>query len=135
MIRAEAVLRFVRFLGVGAVGFVVDSGVFTALVASGLASAYGARPIAFALAATTTWLLNRSLVFADRAGGPAPAEAARYFGATLLSGAVNLGVYFAVIRLFGAETPFLQLAFVAGVGAGLVTNYTLYSLVVFRRRK
>ena len=58
---------FFRFGIVGAAGFVVNTAAVYAL--RGLIGLYAAGVLAWALAATTTWWLNRSWTFAGRGDG------------------------------------------------------------------
>jgi putative flippase GtrA len=77
------VLQFARFLGVGAVGYVVNLAVFAA-AAHGLAIDFrAAAVVSFALALLTTFVLNRRFTFAATDG-----QVARQLGRYAL---VNLG--------------------------------------------
>lgn len=128
--------RFVRFAGVGAAGYVVDAGVL-ALATQALAlDPYRGRALSIAVAMACTWLGNRYFTFAERrARGSLSAiaqEGLKFAGANLVGAGVNYGLYAALVR-FAPEpwnNPFL--AQVAGVLAGLVFNFTLSRLLVFR---
>jgi putative flippase GtrA len=124
-----------RFALIGIVGFVVDAGVLHLLVFGA-----GARPISgrvgsFLCAAFVTWRLNRRYTFAGyRTGGGSVGEWLRYLWASGVGAALNYSV-FAVLVLtlpLVARTPTLGVA--AGSLAGMIVNFTLYKLVVFRRR-
>lgn len=131
--RRDALHRFMRFLGVGALGFGVDIGTFAlALHVAGLDPAL-ARPLAFAVSVVFTWALNRRFTFAPQASAKKGRELLLYVVSSLTAGAVNLSVYFAITRMLGTAMPLPYLALAAGVGAGLVVNFLLYSRVVFRR--
>lgn len=128
------IARFGRFLGVGALGFLVDAGIFAlALEASGLGPLIS-RLLAFAGAATFTWVLNRRLTFGDRASQRRAAEFGRYTLASLTAGGANLLAYWSIIHVFGTARPMPYFALAAGVGVGLAINFLLYSAVVFRKR-
>lgn len=128
----ERLLRFVRFLGVGAAGFVVDALSFWVFVSIFHFNPWTGRAIAFLLAATTTWFLNRAFVFRSSQAMRYRSQALTYFAATAFSGALNLVAFSVLVAAFGTTSPNLQIAFLAGIGVGLFANYALYSTVVFR---
>ncbi|CAN7675975.1 GtrA family protein [Bosea sp. LjRoot9] len=125
--------RFPRFLGVGAVGFLVDGGVFIVAVEGLLLGPITARVLAFLAAASFTWAMNRRFTFADRASSRPAAELGRYTLSSLAAGAVNLMAYTAIVLILGSARPIPYVALAAGVGAGLMLNFALYDRVVFRR--
>ncbi len=63
-LRLRPPARFGAFAVVGAVGFLVDAGVLTALVNGLGANPYAARAVSFPAAVTATWWLNRRWTFA-----------------------------------------------------------------------
>jgi putative flippase GtrA len=124
--------KLIGFVVAGGTGFLVDAGVlWLGIHALGLGALAG-RGISFTAAVVTTWLINRSITFAQQRGRRGRDEVILYVLATLASGALNLGVYALVLRLVGDEgwRPFAAL--VLGVGTGLVSNFLLYNFVVFR---
>jgi putative flippase GtrA len=125
--------RFPRFLGVGALGFLVDGGVFAIAMERLMLGPITARVLSFLAAASFTWALNRRFTFADRASSRPAAELGRYTLSSLLAGAVNLMAYTAIVLILGSAGPIPYLALAAGVGAGLMLNFALYDRVVFRR--
>lgn len=125
--------RILSFGLVGVVGFFVDAAVL-ALFIGGLGP-YGGRAVSFAAAVLTTWALNRSTTFRDRAGGlPLAVELGRYALAMCLGGAVNYGVYAGLVGAFGAEglVPFAALG--AGSLSGMCVNLLAAHYAVFRPR-
>jgi putative flippase GtrA len=88
--------RFVRFLGVGVAGFVVDSGVTTMLSRAGL-SPITARPPAILLAMSVTWLLNRRFTFEVQVR-KSFSELSRYLVVALLSSFLNFFLYCGLVR-------------------------------------
>ena len=125
--------RFSRFLGVGAIGFVVDFGVFAFAIEVLSLAPIPARLIAFISAATLTWALNRRYTFADRASAGRTSELGRYALSSAVAGAANLAVYSVILFIFGAAWPIPYLALAIGVGAGLLINFGLYNKIVFRK--
>lgn len=127
--------RFSRFLGAGAVGFVIDAGVFAFCIEVLRLGPFAARIIAFIIAAVATWLINRKLAFADRAAVSRKAsEFGCYALASLSAGSVNLAAYIVLLNIFGTAHLLPYLALAGGVGVGLLINFVLYNSIVFRGR-
>jgi putative flippase GtrA len=132
MAAARSVLA--RFILIGFVGFIVDAGVLHVLT-----SGAGARPMAgrvgsFFCASLVTWRLNRRYTFAGQSSGNGSfGEWLRYVWTSGVGALVNYAM-FAVLVLtlpLVAVTPTLGVA--AGSLAGMIVNFTLYRLVVFRK--
>jgi putative flippase GtrA len=124
--------RIGSFLIVGLIGFVVDAGLLT-LGIHGLG--FGpelSRLMSFLAAVFVTWMLNRSFTFADKATGRRGRELARYVMTSCVSALLNLGVYLIVLTVLPDRVLTPYIALVCGVGMGLISNFTLYRLVVFR---
>ena len=81
--------RLSWFAIAGGLGFVIDSGVLTGLVWLGL-DPWSARLVSFAAALVTTWLVNRTRTFGDRAGAPSLQEFGRYAAASLAAAKIVL---------------------------------------------
>ena len=130
---ADVLPGFVRFAGVGALGFVVDSGVLYGALGLGL-SLYSGRGVSYLAAATFTWYLNRRITFVstDRA---VVREWLRYLVANAVGGLVNLGTYAALVATIPVMARLPVLAVAAGSIAGLVFNFVLSRTVVFGREK
>jgi putative flippase GtrA len=117
----------------GIAGFAVDASVLTLLVHLGTGP-YAARLVSFAFALVTTWLLNRSLAFGDRASRPSLAEFLQYAGASSFAALVNLGVYTVLVTqgaIFAAN-PVLAAALATGVSMSV--NFLSYLKIVFAGR-
>lgn len=119
--------RFIRFLLVGAVGFLVDAGVLLGLLALSLGP-LPARMVAIALALTVTWLMNRSMTFSP-SGRSLVAEGGRYGGVGLATSLVNFAVYSLLILALPWLPPILALA--AGSATATLLSYFGYSKLVF----
>jgi len=127
--------RILKFGLAGGVGFLVDSGLVTALVWAGLDPVL-ARSFSIAAALVTTWLVNRSLAFADRAPGPPNLpEFLRYVGASLVALLINFGIYWLLVRWQGvfAQWPVLAVAFATLVS--MCANFLSYFKLVFAHRE
>lgn len=120
---------FVRFCVVGVIGFAVDAGATVYLTQSVDRDPLQARVVAFLLAATVTWALNRRFTFRSKAG---VSTWVPYVMLTAVGAAINLGIYLAWIR-FAGEDAFGVLS---GVGAGSIAALSfnfLASRKVFAR--
>jgi len=100
--------RFFRFLLVGGIGFLIDSGVTLGLIALGL-SPWLARPPAILLAMAFTWLANRHVTFAV-GNKRSVSEAARYSAVALLAALANYLIYSALIALALPPLPAIVIA-------------------------
>ena len=113
--------RFAPFVGVGAVGFVVDASILTALTSGFDWSNYSARAVSFAVAITVTWLLNRNWVFIRTR------NVRREYGAWVLTqivgASINLGGFALLLALFSELARFPVVALMGGGILALVFNY------------
>jgi putative flippase GtrA len=119
-----------RFCIVGTVGFVVDSSLTLALVGLASLAPVPARGLAFLVAATVTWQLNRRFTFAGAARGSL-GRWALYLASTTLGAAVNVGVYALWVARFGAATHHLLLGIALGAVCALLLNFLLSKHLVF----
>jgi len=127
---------YLRFGLVGGCGFLVDETILTIMHYGLGVDRYSARAISIFCAATFTWWGNRNLTFAEHAttGGPL-ALGREWFKFMLANGVgalVNYSTYTLLVSF--APAPFSNplLATAAGVGVGLVFNFTLSKRFVFR---
>jgi putative flippase GtrA len=136
--RLRALTRhpFLRFALVGACGVVVDEGVLTFLHYLVGLGPYAARAISIFCAATFTWWGNRTLTFAEHATAGGAGARLREWGKFMLANSigagVNFGTYTVLVRFAPAPLSNPLLATVAGVGVGLIFNFTLSKRFVFR---
>ena len=121
--------RFAPFAAVGALGFMVDATLLTALVHGFDWSHYSARAVSFVAAVTLTWLCNRRFVFAP--GRHARREYGAYFVTQVIGALINLGSYALAIETEPslAQLPVIPLA--GGAALALLFNYTAASRWVF----
>jgi putative flippase GtrA len=126
--------RILKFGLAGGIGFFVDAGVLMALLWGGLDPVL-ARCFSIACALVSTWLVNRSLAFADRAPSrPSLPEFLRYVSASLVALLVNFGIYWLLFRWGGIFAQWPVLALVAGTGVSMCVNFISYFKVVFARK-
>ena len=130
--------RFLRFGLVGAVGFPIDEGTL-ALVHSvfGL-DPYSGRVISIMTAMTFTWWGNRKLTFAEHAAQGrrgAFGEWLRFVAANSVGAVANYTTYVGLLNFAPAPLNNPYLAVIAGVGVGLIFNFTLSKTLVFRAHR
>jgi putative flippase GtrA len=125
-------IRVVKFALIGGIGFLIEASIITSVVAAGLSTAVYARALSFPSAVFVTWLLNRRITFSSRS--PVVLEFGRYFMTQALGALANLGIYWWLLSTYAEfeRNPILALAIAAIVG--LLVNYTLSALWVFKSR-
>jgi putative flippase GtrA len=120
---------------VGGCGFFVDAGILWLMLHDVRMDPISGRAVSFLCSASFTWWGNRNLTFADRKAHGAGAivqEWLKFLAANAVGGAVNLGLYTVLVK-YGTppfDNPFAALP--CGVIAGLLFNFTMSRLVVFR---
>jgi len=128
--RIGVLVQFLMFGAVGVAGFVADTATVYALRRSlGL---YGAGMVAYVIAASVTWILNRIWTFRGQGSGPVHHQWARFL---LVNGAgfiLNRGTYAVLVTFVPlcAEQPVFAVG--AGAIAGMFVNFGLSRKVVFR---
>ncbi len=125
--------QFLRFGVVGALGFVWDNS--TVYLTRDIIGLMPAIMLAFPVAATLNWAINRAWTF--RHSGNTDTllrQWALFMAANSLGFLLNRGTVATLVLLFAAcrEQPILALA--PGAIAGLVANFLLSQRYVFRRR-
>lgn len=116
---------------VGTAGFVVDTAVLYLL--RGWLGPLGARIPSFLAAVLVTWWLNRRITFRARPSGlGAHRELGRYLLLMLLGGAVNYGVYAALLLCWPLASRHPVLGVAGGSLAGMAINLLSTRLLVFR---
>ena len=125
-----AKIEIALFSLVGAAGFVVDAAIVWVLTSGG-ANTIIAQAIAFAVAVTVTWLLNRQFTFAQHASPNRLREWMHYAAANSIGAVVNNGVYVLLVLMVAMFTKEPVLAVAAGSLAGLVFNFTASRAWVF----
>jgi len=123
--------RFLIYLMVGAVGFIVDAGLVSMQVHILGIGPYVARGPSFAAAVTATWMLNRAHTFKGLERHSAGTAYRRYVLAQMVGGLANLGVYAVAIDVIAICTKYPEIAVALASGFALVVNYALARLFVF----
>ncbi len=123
--------QFSQFGVVGVVGFLVDTAVVYAV--RGAVGLYVAGTLAYAVAVTTTWWLNRIWTFRGLGNvGPVHRQWAKFVIVNLPGLCLNLGTYFALVATVPLCAVHPVIAIFAGAVAGMFANFTLSRAVVFR---
>ena len=122
---------FFRFAMVGAAGFVVDLLVLQLSIHVLGLDPYAGRGISYLCAATSTWIMNRHFTFAAERTDGLWREWARFLMSNAAGGAINLGIYAAMVGggLPVVSEPWLALAI--GSLAGLFFNFIASRKFVF----
>ncbi len=123
-------VQFAKFGIVGGIGFLFDTATVYALRhAIGI---YAAGLVAYGVAATVTWALNRVWTFRDVGkAGRAHRQWLRFLGANLVGFTLNRGTFAVLVGFVPlcAEQPVLAVA--AGAIAGMFVNFGLSRRLVF----
>lgn len=133
--------QFATFAAIGGAGLLVDmAALWVALQPLGLDPFVG-RLFSYLCAASFTWWLNREFTFRGASRRAALRQWARFLGANAVGAAVNYAVYAVVLLVapltglwpLGWEALIPYAGVAAGSVSGLVFNFTLSRLVVFRQ--
>jgi putative flippase GtrA len=128
--RLRIAVQLLRFGVVGVAGFLVDAGVLTLAILSGLGPWFG-RVLSYLVAASTTFALNRTWTFRG-AGSAAPVRQwALFLLVNLVGFTFNYGTYAVLIALVPLVTANPVLGVAAGSIAGLAGNFILSRRFVF----
>ena len=126
--------QLVRFVFVGGIGFVVDTGVLYLMLSLGLGY-FAGRAVSFLCAVWATWQLNRRVTFAAPQTQSPWVEWLRYLAAMSVGGGVNYAVYSGVVSML-RPAPWLPiLAVGAGSAAGLLVNFATAKWWVFKHAR
>jgi putative flippase GtrA len=128
--RLALLAQFLRFGAVGVIGFVIDTAMVYAL--RGRLGLYGAGMVAYFVAASATWALNRAWTFRGRGTGRAHRQWAMFLVANLGGLILNRGTYAALIATSSLCVSYPVLAVAAGAIAGMFANFAASRQLVFR---
>lgn len=123
--------ELVRFSMVGCVGFAVDAGLTLFLTQGLLWSPTISRIVAFVLAASITWALNRRFTFRSSTGR---GTWLTYVAFTSFGALINVGTYLAWIQIAGTQAIMILLGVALGSGVGLGFNFWASRRLVFVNR-
>jgi putative flippase GtrA len=124
------IVQFLRFGTVGGIGFLVDTATVYGL--RHILGLYGAGLVAYVIAATGNWALNRIWTFRGRGSGPAHRQWAMFMLTNLAGFVLNRGAYVLLVTFVAAATRQPVIATAAGAVAGMFANFSLSRRLVFR---
>jgi putative flippase GtrA len=129
-VRIRTLSEFAMFGTVGLFGMILDTATVYGL--RGMMGLYAAGVIAYVVAATGNWMLNRIWTFRGQGGGPAHRQWVRFIAANSAGFVLNRGTYAILVTWLplAAEEPVI--AIVAGSIMGMVVNFYLSRRIVFR---
>jgi putative flippase GtrA len=125
------IVQFLRFGTVGGIGFLVDTATVYGL--RHILGLYGAGLIAYVIAATGNWALNRIWTFRGHGSGPAHRQWAMFMLTNLAGFVLNRGAYILLVTFVAAATRQPVIATAAGAVAGMFANFSLSRRLVFRQ--
>lgn len=126
----HALAQFLRFAVVGVLGFAVDTTCVYALRAElGL---YGAGMVAWLVAVSGNWAVNRIWTFRGQGTGSAHRQFARYVLVNAVGFVLNRGAYALMVTFVAAAAAEPILATATGAIAGMFANFVLSRTLVFR---
>ncbi len=128
--RIATLTEFMRFGAVGLIGLVLDTATVYAL--RGALGLYGAGVVAYLVAASGNWVLNRIWTFRGRGSGPAHRQWGRFMAVNLVGFALNRGAYALLVTFLAVAARQPVIATSAGAIAGMFVNFTLSRRLVFR---
>lgn len=132
--RSAAARVLLLFAVGGVIGFLIDATIVQVLVKWAGWNPYLTRLLSFLVAATGTWLFNRTYTFsADRRYGVF-GEWARYLLAMSGGFAVNYGLYSLLVFHYAGIRAQPVIAVAAGSLAGMVVNFVSSRFWIFRKR-
>lgn len=123
--------QFLRFSGVGVIGFVVDSSALYISLYLLKLDLYEGRVLSYFFAATVTWYLNRIFTFTSANAAAPTKQWGRFLLTNGIGGFVNYGAYVLVIMLTPSTTLTPLFSVAVGSLAGLGFNFTASRLFVF----
>ncbi|MBU2790022.1 GtrA family protein [Acidithiobacillus caldus] len=117
----------------GVLGFLTDAAVVWIMTSYGGWGDIPAQLLAFMVAVTVTWLVNRSWTFAEHASERWVKEWLRYTTANSVGAAVNNAVYIVLVLTLSLFSKHPIFAVAAGSVVGMGVNFMASRRLVFRR--
>lgn len=127
--------RVRNFAAVGAIGFVIDAGLLSALTHLAGWSPWAARVPSFAAAVLATWLLNRRLTFTGLGLQRRSLEALGYGAIQACGAGVNLLVFGVCLAAFPRLAALPVIPFAVGAGVAMVFNYVALKRLLYARER
>lgn len=132
MPRIKQLYQLIRFGISGVAGFLVDAGIVALCTQTVGMKPIPSQAVAFSVAVTVTWLINRHWTFAEHASDKWLHEWTRYVAANSVGAVVNNGVYGILVLTLTMFSSNPVLAVAAGSLSGMSFNFILSRFFVFR---
>ncbi len=128
--QAAIAMEFFRFGLVGLVGLAIDTAtVYATRHSLGL---YGAGIVAYFVAASINWALNRAFTFRGRAPSAMHRQWAMFLATNMIGFVLNRSTYALLVTFMPLAAAQPVIATSAGAVAGMFVNFTLSRRLVFR---
>ena len=119
-----------RFCVVGTIGFIADAGLTLAFTQGIRWAPLPSRALAFLVAATITWWLNRRFTFRYSAGSSTWLP---YVLLTAVGALINVGLYGAWLSVLGSSAVNIVIGVAIGSLGALVFNFLVSRKWIFRK--
>jgi putative flippase GtrA len=123
--------QIIRFGLVGTIGFVVDAGTLRLCIWLGVFDLYSGRVLSFLVAATTTYLLNKSFTFTATQGRTAQ-QLPLWLALMGISALINYGTYVLCLDLSEWVRQYPEIGVAAGSFSAMWLNFLSARFLVFR---
>ncbi len=136
LLRYRKSQSFFKFIVVGFAGLFTDSGLFTILRLTPLASAYASATSGF-IAMVTTFALNNVWSFKERKLEGTKKKATSfmvYFASSYIPIIFRSWLISLSVSHYGDKALVAYSAFFVGIVVGLIWNYTVYSRVIWKKK-
>ena len=127
--------RVRNFAAVGAIGFVIDAGLLSALTHLAGWSPWAARAPSFSAAVLATWLLNRRLTFPGLGLQRRSVEALGYGAIQVCGAGVNLLIFGVCLAAFPRLAALPVIPFAVGAGVAMIFNYVALKRLLYVRER
>ncbi|MDC1066021.1 GtrA family protein [Candidatus Pseudothioglobus singularis] len=125
--------KFIRFSIIGAFGLIVDIFIFYLVLALFDLSIYTSKLFSTFVAICFTWYGNRIITFSLQKSNKIYRELLNYIYAMIPGNVVNYLVFCLIVYSIGNDMKALLFAIFLGVLSGLIVNFNLANLFVFKK--
>lgn len=128
---SETYFKFLKFLVIGSMAFLIDAMILQALVSLAGFSPFLGRFFSFSVAVVFTWLANRTVTF----GLKYPPHLREFFGYVFSQSiglGINVGIYSLCILNYEITHEFPVLALVPATSASMMFNFFSMKKFVFK---
>lgn len=134
IIKGKQFRQLLQFGISGVAGFLVDAGIVALCTNTAGMTPIPSQAIAFSVAVTVTWMINRNWTFAEHASAKWRQEWIRYVAANSVGAVVNNLVFSLLIVTMTLFRNNPTYAVAAGSVAGMFFNFTSSKKLIFKKR-